>query len=111
MSSSEGALLNDEYGWVDAATGELLEASRHLVETGEAARISDRAVQEMFTAAVRLYYAKADCEDRTFLPLVNDKRHELTPTEMLSAVGELLRCLHLGPMELALWARRRPEDE
>ena len=36
---------------------------------------------------------------------------ELTPTELLSAVSELLRALRLGPMELALWYRRRPDRD
>ena len=34
----------------------------------------------------------------------------MTATEVLSAVSELLRALHLGPMELALWYRRRPDE-
>jgi len=35
----------------------------------------------------------------------------MTPTELLSAVSEMLRALHLGPMELALWYRRRPDED
>ncbi|MDP1602716.1 MAG: hypothetical protein Q8M03_05570 [Legionella sp.] len=108
--SSKKRLRNDQYGWIDAATRDILAASRDLVEKGEAGRISDQAVQEMFTAAVRLYFAKADGEERTFRPVV-DGKDELTATEMLSAVSELLRSLHLGPMELALWYRRRPDQE
>jgi hypothetical protein len=34
----------------------------------------------------------------------------MTATEVLSAVSELLRALRLGPMELALWYRRRPDE-
>jgi hypothetical protein len=34
----------------------------------------------------------------------------VTATEALSAVSEILRALHLGPMELALWYRRRPDE-
>ena len=34
----------------------------------------------------------------------------MTPTELLSAVSEMLRAMHLGPMELALWYRRRPDE-
>ena len=36
---------------------------------------------------------------------------ELTPTELLSAVSEMLRAMRLGPMELALWYRRRPDED
>ena len=43
--------------------------------------------------------------------LVRTKETEpLTATELLSAVSELLRALRLGPMELALWFRRRPDE-
>jgi hypothetical protein len=30
---------------------------------------------------------------------------------LLSAVSELLRALKLSPMDLALWYRRRPDEE
>ena len=110
MSSSERALRNDAYGWIDAAAKDLLQSSRELVERGEAARVSDEAVAQLFTAAVRLYYAKADGEERTFSPIVGRNDEELSPTELLSAVAEMLRAMHLGPMELALWYRRRPDE-
>lgn len=111
MSSSERVLRNDPYGWIDAAAKDLLQASRELVERGEAARVSDEAVAQLITAAVRLYYAKADGEERTFSPIAGRNDEELSPTELLSAVAEMLRAMHLGPMELALWYRRRPDEE
>jgi hypothetical protein len=111
MSSPERVLRNDAYGWIDAAAKDLLQCSRELVERGEAARVSDDAVAQLFTAAVRLYYAKADAEERTFSPIVGRNDEELSPTELLSAVAEMLRAMHLGPMELALWYRRRPDEE
>jgi len=111
MSSSDPLLRNDPYGWIDPAAKELLRASRELVEKGEASRVSDEAIAQFLTAAVRLYYAKADGEERTFSPIVGKKDEELTPTELLSAVAEMLRAMRLGPMELALWYRRRPDEE
>jgi hypothetical protein len=101
---------NDAYAWIDRLAPELLDASRKLVEGGEAARVSDKAVAEIMTAAIRLYVAKSDGEERTFRPLAGAKDEELTATELLSAVSELLRALKLGPMELALWYRRRPDE-
>lgn len=102
---------NDAYGWIDDIGPRLLAASRTLMETGEAARVSDEAVAQILTAAVRLYVAKSDGEERTFSPISGDRDSELTPTELLSAVSEMLRALHLGPMELALWYRRRPDED
>ena len=100
---------NDLYAWIDTIAPDLLAASRKLVEGGEASRVSDKAVAEIMTAAIRLYVAKSDGEERTFRPLAGVRDEEMTATELLSAVSELLRALKLGPMELALWYRRRPD--
>jgi len=111
MFGSETDRKNDLYGWIDTAAPELLRASRELVEKNEAYRVSDEAVAQILTAAVRLYVAKSDGEERTFPPIAGERDSEMTPTELLSAVSEMLRALHLGPMELALWYRRRPDED
>jgi hypothetical protein len=43
--------------------------------------------------------------------VIREESDPLTATEVLSAVSELLRALRLGPMELALWYRRRPDED
>jgi hypothetical protein len=111
MFRSETDGKNDVYGWIDTVAPELLRASRELVEKNEACRVSDEAVAQILTAAIRLYVAKSDGEERTFPPIVGERDSEMTPTELLSAVSEMLRALHLGPMELALWYRRRPDQD
>jgi hypothetical protein len=103
--------LNDSYGWIDRMAGDLLRDSRELVETNQASRVSDEAVAQILTAALRLYVAKSDGEERTFAPIAGRNDSELTPTELLSAVSEMLRAMRLGPMELALWYRRRPDED
>jgi hypothetical protein len=110
MFASEADRANDPYAWIDQVAPRLLGASRELVEAGEGARVSDEAVAQIMTAAIRLYVAKSDGEERTFRPIAGEKDTELTATELLSAVSELLRALRLGPMELALWYRRRPDE-
>jgi len=102
---------NDPYGWIDLMAPELLKASRELVDANQASRVSDEAVAQIITAAIRLYVAKSDGEERTFSPISGKRDSEMTPTELLSAVSEMLRALHLGPMELALWYRRRPDED
>jgi hypothetical protein len=111
MSSSEPLRRNDPYGWIDQFALDLDGAAKDLVRNGEAARVSDTAVAQLLTAAIRLYAAKTDGEERTFRPLVGGKDEEISPTELLTAVSELLRALKLGPMELALFYRRRPDEE
>jgi hypothetical protein len=102
---------NDAFGWIDRMAPDLLRASRELVETSQASRVSDEAVAQILTAAIRLYVAKSDGEERTFAPIHGRNDSELTPTELLSAVSEMLRAMRLGPMELALWYRRRPDED
>jgi hypothetical protein len=111
MSESDKDRRNDLYGWIDNVAPELLRASRELVEKNEAYRVSDEAVAQVLTAAIRLYVAKSDGEERTFPPIAGQRDSEMTPTELLSAVSEMLRAMHLGPMELALWYRRRPDED
>jgi hypothetical protein len=98
------------YGWIDRAAADLHAAARDLVRDGAASQVSDEAVARIMTAAIRLYAAKSDGEERTFDPIVRDDNEPLTATELLTAVSELLRALRLGPMELALWYRRRPDE-
>jgi hypothetical protein len=99
-----------ECDWIEAASTDIHALARDLVRAGTAARVSDAAVARIMTAAIRLYAAKSDGEERTFSPVVRDDNEPLTATEVLTAVSELLRALRLGPMELALWYRRRPDE-
>ena len=101
MFEPEGDRKNDRYGWIDAAAPELLRASRELVDNNEAARVSDEAVAQILTAAIRLYVAKSDGEERTFCPIAGSRDSEMTPTELLSAVSRgvvviVIGCLRLG---------------
>src|ERR1700689_5127365 len=98
MFGSETDRGNDRYGWIDAAAPELLRASRELVDNNEAGRVCGKAVARVVTAAIRLIVAKPDGEERTFPPIAGQRDSEMTPTELLSSVSEMLRALHLGPM-------------
>lgn len=114
MSSSDqrvpSTAVNDEYGWIDRYAADLHRSAKELVEKGEAARVSDEALAQIMTAAVRLYYAKSELEDRPVRAIVHEGAETLTATEMLVAVSEMLRDVGLGPMELGLWFRRRPGE-
>jgi hypothetical protein len=114
MSSSRterpGYGANDEYGWIEQCASDLHHSAKELVAKGEAARVSDEALARIITAAVRLYYAKSELEDRPVPAIVQEGAETLTATEMLVAVSEMLRDVGLGPMELGLWFRRRPGE-
>src|SRR5690349_7332200 len=114
MSSSDNRRSaerpNDAYGWIDRYAADLHRSAKELVEKGEAARVSDEAIAQIITAAVRLYYAKSELEERPVPVIVQEGAETLTATEMLVAVSEMLRDVGLGPMELGLWFRRRPGE-
>ena len=80
MSSSEAARPNDPYAWIDRYAADLHQAARTLAREGEAARVSDEAVAQLLTAAIRLYVAKADGEERTFSPLIREDVEPMTAT-------------------------------
>jgi hypothetical protein len=101
---------NDAYSWIDRYAADLHRSAKELVEKGEAARVSDEALAQIITAAVRLYYAKSELEERPVPAIVQEGAETLTATEMLVAVSEMLRDVGLGPMELGLWFRRRPGE-
>jgi len=83
MSPSEPERPNDEYAWIDRYAADLHAAVRELGPRGDANRVSDESVAQLFTAAVRLYFLKADMEDRTFSPVVHEQKDPLTPTEVV----------------------------
>ena len=109
-NSLKGDRENDPYLLIERAADILWERSEEALLNQEANRISDATVAKLMTAAVKLYAAKADGEDRTFRPVLGEYDEVVTPTEALTAVTEVLRALRLGPMEFGLWSRRRPED-
>lgn len=115
MSKSNPAALsqpsNNPYEWIEEVSQRLLDDSVSAIEQGEAGLISDDAVRRIMTAALKLYVAKSDGEERTFRPLTGKADEDITATEVLSAVSELLRAMRLGPMELGLWYRRRPDED
>ena len=97
MFGSETDRKNDRYGWIDAAAPELLRASRELVENNEAGRVSDEAVAQILTAAIRLYVAKSDGEERTFPPIAGEQ-------DKYSAVQQI--DVHTDTRDILAHARR-----
>lgn len=107
MSTTE---TNNPYAEFDDLVRRVLDLASEAVGNGEFHLVSDQAVRQLMTAAVKLYAAKADGENRSFRALEGVYDEIVTPTEALTATTEILRALRLGPMEFGLWSRRRPED-
>src|SRR5258708_31339113 len=105
---SQATPANDSYGWIDRFAADLHIAARDLVRDGGAARVSDEAGARIMTAAIRLYVAKSDGEERTFPPIVRDDNEPLTATQPLSALSQLPPAPRPRTMELTLLERRPP---
>lgn len=109
MSSSTDTVSADVATLVRAAR-EAFEAAERVLEREETADVSDEAVQQLMTAATRLFARKVDVEDRYFLPVVS--RQALTATEVCVAVTDLIRAADLNLFDVSMWASRpRRNDE
>src|SRR5258706_13897032 len=96
MSSSENdrpavraddVRVNDEYGWIDRYAADLHRSAKELGTKGEAARVSDEALAQIITAAVRLYYAKSELEDRAVPAIVQEGPRTLAATACTGAAS------------------------
>jgi hypothetical protein len=100
---------NDLYAVVERAAEIVWQRTQQAVERGEVTRISDAAIVNLLTAAVKLYAHKAANEKTPFRPIHGRSDEVVTATEALTTALEVLRALHLGPMEFGLWSHRKPE--
>ena len=93
------------------AAAAIWQAARQAVQTGETERFSEETVQQLMTAAVKLFAAKVEKEDRFFSPLLGPGE-VVTPTDVVVTVSEMLRALNLNTFDLAMWFNRpRPPRE
>jgi hypothetical protein len=67
------------------------------------ASLSDRDMQAVMTAAVRLYAARAEAT-RTVPPPLDEA--EVSPTEVVVVASEMIRVVDLSPFDLSMWYRR-----
>jgi hypothetical protein len=69
-----------------------------MLAAGDADRVPDEAVQQLLTAAVRLYAAKEEDRPRPF-----PENDEVTATEVLVTVSEMLEAVDVEVFELGIW--------
>ena len=98
----------------DAATAELGAEFRGVADAfvavadralakGASARVGSGELERVLTAAIKLYAAKAEAEERFPAPVSAEK---VTPTEIVLVVSELLRAADISLFDLAMWYRR-----
>ncbi|HET6928529.1 MAG TPA: hypothetical protein VFI48_16895 [Hyphomicrobiaceae bacterium] len=97
-SPRAGAAIEREFPAAAQAFAEA--AERALVDPKG---VSSGALELVLTAAIKLYAAKAETEERSFPPVAVEK---ITPTEVVLFVSELLRTANISLFDLAMWYRR-----
>ncbi len=70
---------------------------------GRADSITDQELQDVFTAAVRLGYAKLEAAGK--VPQMLDAK-AVSATEVVVAVSEMIRAANLNLLDVAMWFRR-----
>ena len=91
-----------------AAMAELPRAAQAFAAAAEQALadpagISSGELEHVLTAAIKLYAAKAETQERPAPPVSVEK---ITPTEVVLVVSELLRTANISLFDLAMWYRR-----
>ena len=88
-----------------ATAGAFAAAAERALASGECARIPGGELEQVMTAAVKLYAAKTEAltEEMPAPPVSAEK---VTPTEVVVTVSEMLRAVDVSLFDLAMWYRR-----
>jgi hypothetical protein len=88
---------NGTCGEMFVTTAELALAS------GNLDLVPDAELERVLTAAVRLYAAKVDLDNKQISPVTAEK---LTPTDVVVSVTAMIRAVGLNLWDLSMWFQR-----
>jgi hypothetical protein len=80
-------------------------AARDALKRGEPDAISDQALQQVLTAAVKVYAAKVERRGHDVPPF---PQHAVTATESVVAACGMIRAADLNMFDVAIWFHRPP---
>jgi hypothetical protein len=83
-------------------------AARDALKRGEPDAISDHTLQQVLTAAVKVYAAKVERRGHDVVPL---PQHAVTATETVVTACGLIRAADLNMFDVAIWFHRPPGIE
>ena len=72
--------------------------------SGNPCLVTDAELERVMTAAVRLYAAKAETDAPPATPITPAA---VTPTEVVTAVSDMIRAAGLNLWDVSMWFRRR----
>jgi len=91
-----------------ARAADFCAAARAALKRGEPDAISDRALQQVLAAAVRVYAAKVERRGYEVAPYARDA---VTATETVVAACGMIRAADLNMFDVAIWFHRPPGIE
>jgi hypothetical protein len=83
-------------------------AARDALKRGEPDAISDKTLQQVLTAAVKIYAAKVERRGHDVVPF---PQHAVTATETVVAACAMIRAADLNMFDVAIWFHRPPGIE
>ena len=83
-------------------------AAREALERGEPDAISDKTLQQVLTAAVKVYAAKVERRGHDVAPFPHNA---VTATESVVAACGMIRAADLNMFDVAIWFHRPPGIE
>ena len=88
----------------NATCGEaFVAAAERALTSGDLDLVPDAELERVFTAAVRLYAAKVDLDNKPINPVTAEK---LTPTDVVVSVTAMIRAVGLNLWDLSMWFQR-----
>jgi len=91
-----------------ARPGDFCAAARDALKRGEPDAISDKALQQVLTAAVKVYAAKVERRGHDVVPFTHGS---VTATETVVTACALIRAADLNMFDVAIWFHRPPGIE
>ena len=83
-------------------------AARDALKRGEPDAISDKTLQQVLTAAVKVYAAKVERRGHDVAPF---PQHAVTATETVVTACAMIRAADLNMFDVAIWFHRPPGIE
>src|SRR6202047_5503521 len=91
-----------------AMTAECCAEARTALKRGTPDAISDRTLQQVLTAAVKIYAAKVERRGHDVVPF---PQHAVTATETVVTGCAMIRAADLNMFDVAIWFHRPPGIE
>jgi hypothetical protein len=92
----------------DVKSADFCAAARDALKRGEPDAISDKTLQQVMTAAVKIYAAKVERRGHDVVPF---PQHAVTATETVVMACAMIRAADLNMFDVAIWFHRPPGIE